>query len=181
MADIIQNGPSMIERRKHQRNDLRAFVHYTFSSDTSDRALRGTIKNFSYSGMCLIVSQPLAEGQEIIVRSMAIASSKRAIVRWQENIGKDVYEVGLEYMRYLFDPGIHSQGAPLDYNSTLARFIGFVFGIAVGGLLLTVLVWISAQLGYAIPLAVVGLLILFAGISFAVWGDKFFKVLKNFL
>jgi len=152
----------MIERRKYQRNDLRAFVDYTRSSDTSDTALRGTIKNYSYSGICLIVSQPLAEGQEIIVKSLGVSSSNRAIVRWQENIGKDAYEVGLEYIRYLFD-------------SVLARFI---FGIAIGGLLVTVLVWISAQLGFDIPLVAAGLFLLFVGISSAVWGDKFFKVLK---
>lgn len=181
MADITQNGRTRTERRKYQRNDLRELVHCTFSSGTSDIALKGTIKNYSYSGMCLTVSQPLAVGQEIVVKSMEDTSSKRATVRWQEDIGKDVYEVGLEYMRYLFDPGPHSQGTPLDSNSILARSIRFIFGIAIGGLLLTVLVWISAQLGYSIPLVVVGLFLLFAGISFAVWGDKFFKVLKNFL
>ena len=168
----------MIERRKYQRNDLTAFVQYSCSSDTSDTVFRGTIKNYSYSGICLIVSQPLAEGQEIIVKS--IASSKRATVRGQENIRKDAYEVGLEYIRYLFDPGLNSQGTPIDNNSILARFIRFIFGITIGGLLITVLVWISAQLGYDIPLVAVGLFLLFVGISFAVWGDKFFKVLKYF-
>jgi hypothetical protein len=170
----------MIERRKYQRDDLTAFVQYTCSSDSSDTALRGTIKNYSYSGICLIVSRPLAEGQEIIVKSMGVPSSKRATVRWQENIGKDVYEVGLEYIRYLFDPGLNSQGTPIDNNSILAGFIRFIFGITIGGLLITVLVWISAQLGYDIPLVAVGLFLLFVGISFAVWGDKFFKVLKYF-
>ena len=165
MADIIQNGWTMIERRKYQRNELKEFVDYTCASDTSDTGLRGTIKNYSYSGICLIVSQPLAEGQEIIVKSLGVPSSKRAIVRWQENIGKDAYEVGLEYIRYLFD-------------SILARIIWFIFGIAIGGLLITVLVWISAQLGFDIPLVAAGLFLLFIGISSAIWGDKFFKVLK---
>ncbi len=180
MADNIQNGRTMIERRKYQRNDLRAFVHYAFSSDTSDIALKGTIKNYSYSGMCLTVSQPLAVGQEIMVKDMEDTSPTRATVRWQENIGKDVYEVGLEYIRHLFDSGLHSQGTPLDNNSILTKLIRFMFGIAIGGLLITVLVWISAQLGFDVPLVVVGFFLLFAGISFAVWGDKFFKVLKYF-
>jgi len=114
------------------------------------------------------------------VKSTGVPSSKRATVRWQENIDKDVYEVGLEYIRYLFDPGLNSQGTPIDNNSILARFIRFIFGITIGGLLITVLVWISAQLGYDIPLVAVGLFLLFVGISFAVWGDKFFKVLKYF-
>jgi hypothetical protein len=102
----------MLERRKEQRNDLTAFVQYTSSSDTSDTALRGTIKNYSHSGICLIVSQPLAEGQEIIVKSMGVPSSKRATVRWQENIREDAYEVGLEYIMYRFDRGLDSQRPP---------------------------------------------------------------------
>ncbi len=170
MADIIQNGRTIIERRKEQRNDLTAFVQYTCSPETSDTVLKGRIKNYSYSGICMIVGQPLTIGQEIILKSMVVPSSKRATVRWQENIGKDVYEVGLEYMRYLFDN-----------NSILARFTRFIFGIVIGGLLLTVLVWISTQLGFHIPLVAAGLFPLFVGISFAVWGDKFFQVLKHFL
>ena len=102
----------MLERRKDQRNDLTAFVQYTSSSDTSDTALRGTIKNYSHSGICLIVSQPLAEGQEIIVKTMGAPSSRIATVRWQENIRKGAYEVGLEYIMYRFDRGLHSQETP---------------------------------------------------------------------
>jgi c-di-GMP-binding flagellar brake protein YcgR len=102
----------MLERRKYQRNDLMAFVQYTCSSDTSDTTLRGMIKNYSYSGICLIVSQPLAVGQQIIVKIMGVPSSKMATVRWQENIRKDAYEVGLEYIRYRFDPDLYSQGTP---------------------------------------------------------------------
>ena len=86
----------MIERRKYQRNDLMAGVQYARSSDTSDNISRGVIKNYSYSGICMIASQPLAEGQEIIVNGIKVPSSKRATVRWQENIRKDAYEVGLE-------------------------------------------------------------------------------------
>jgi c-di-GMP-binding flagellar brake protein YcgR len=99
----------MLERRKYQRNDLTAFVQYTCSSDTSDTALRGIIKNYSYSGICLIVSQPLAEGQELIVNNIRAPSSKKAIVRWQQKVGKDSYNVGLEYIkRPVVDPGLYS-------------------------------------------------------------------------
>jgi hypothetical protein len=88
----------MLERRKYQRYDRMAFIQYTYSSDTSDTTLRGMIKNYSYYGICLIVSQPLAVGQEIIVKTMGAPSSRIATVRWQENIRKGAYEVGLEYI-----------------------------------------------------------------------------------
>jgi len=171
----------MIERRRHQRNDLMAGVQYARSSDTSDNVSRGVIRNYSYSGICMIASQPFAEGQEIVVNNLTVPSLKKAIVRWQQKISNDSYNIGLEYVRSpIVDPGLHSQGTPIDNNSVLARFIRFIFGITIGGLLITVLIWISAQLGYDIPLVAVGLFLLFIGISFAVWGDKFFKVLKYF-
>jgi len=178
---MIQTGREIIERRKYRRNELTAGVQYTYPSEFSETILKGTITNYSNAGICLIVSQPLAEGREIIVRSMGLSSSKRAIVRWQKNISRYTYRLGLEYIGYLDEPGLHSQGSSLDNSGILAGFIRFMFGIAIGGLLVTVLVWIGAQLGYSIPLVIVGFFLLFAGISFAIWGDKFFRVLKHFL
>jgi hypothetical protein len=99
----------MIERRKYQRNDLMAGVQFARSSDTSDNISRGVIKNYSYCGICMIASQPLAEGQEIVVNNLAVPSSKKAIVRWQQKISNDSYNIGLEYVRSpIVDPGLHS-------------------------------------------------------------------------
>ena len=74
-------------------------VRYAPSPHTSDTVLRGFIKDWSQSGICLIAQQALKEGQEIIVNSVIMPYSKRAIVRWQENIGKDTYKMGLEFSR----------------------------------------------------------------------------------
>jgi c-di-GMP-binding flagellar brake protein YcgR len=86
------------ERRKYQRYDLMEFIQYTCPSEASDTALKGMIKNYSYHGICLIISQPLAVGQKIIVKTMGAPSSRIATVRWQENIRRGAYEVGLEYI-----------------------------------------------------------------------------------
>ena len=102
----------MIERRRHQRNDLMAVVQYSSSPDTHHTS-RGVIKNYSYSGICLITLQPFREGQELIVNSIAVPSSKKAIIRWQQKISNDSYGIGLEYVRSpIVDPGLHSQGTP---------------------------------------------------------------------
>jgi PilZ domain len=100
----------MIEKRRQQRYDLTAIVRYARSSDTSDNvSRRGVIKNYSQSGICLITTQPLAEGQEIVVINLAVASSKKAIVRWQQKISDDSYNIGLEYIKCpVVDPGLHS-------------------------------------------------------------------------
>jgi hypothetical protein len=98
----------MIERRRHQRNDLMAVVQYSSSPDTSHTS-RGVIKNYSYSGICLIALQPFREGQELIVNNLAVPSSKKAIVKWQQKISNDSYNIGLEYVRSpIVDPGLHS-------------------------------------------------------------------------
>jgi hypothetical protein len=103
----------MIERRRQKRNDLMAGVQYARSSDTAGIVSRGVIKNYSYAGICLIASQPLAEGHEIIVKSMVDASSKKAIVRWQQKINNDSYYIGLEYIKSpIVDPGLYPRGTP---------------------------------------------------------------------
>ena len=89
----------MIERRTDRRDDLMQMVRYAPSLQTSDTVLRGLIKDWSYSGLCLIAHEPIEEGQEIIVSSVVVPSSKRATVRWQQNIGKDTFKVGLEFKR----------------------------------------------------------------------------------
>ena len=84
-----------------------AVVQYSSLPDTSHTA-RGVIKNYSYSGICLIALQPFREGQELIVNSIAVPSSKKAIIRWQQKISNDSYNIGLEYVRApIVDPGLH--------------------------------------------------------------------------
>ena len=103
----------MIERRRQKRNDLMAGVQYAPSSDTTGIFSRGLIKNYSYAGICLIANQPLAEGREIIVKSMVDTSSKKAIVRWQQKVSNDSYYIGLEYLKSpIVDPGLYSRGNP---------------------------------------------------------------------
>jgi PilZ domain len=89
----------MTERRKHQRDELMDIVRYAPSPDTSDTVLRGLLKDYSNSGICLLTNQPLDQGQEIIVNHMIVPGSKKATVRWQQNIGKSAYQIGLEFVR----------------------------------------------------------------------------------
>ena len=89
----------MIERRTDKREILMQMARYAPSPQTSDTVLRGMIKDWSGSGICLIALQPLDEGQEVIVNSIIAPSSKKATVRWQQTIGKDTYKVGLEFRR----------------------------------------------------------------------------------
>jgi c-di-GMP-binding flagellar brake protein YcgR len=89
----------MMERRTDRRYDLMQMVRYAPSPHTSDTVLRGLIKDWSQSGICLMVLQPLEDGQEIIVNSIVVPSSKRAVIRWQQKVGNASYNVGLEFKR----------------------------------------------------------------------------------
>jgi hypothetical protein len=74
-------------------------VRYAPSPHTSDTVLRGLIKDWSGSGICLITHEPLVSGQEIIVNSVVVPKSKKAVVKWQQAFGSAAYRVGLEFSR----------------------------------------------------------------------------------
>ncbi len=76
-----------------------AIVHYAPSPHSSNTVLRGLIKDYCNSGLCLIAHQALEAGQEIIVKSVVMPSSQRAAVRWHQKVGNASYKVGLEFVR----------------------------------------------------------------------------------
>ena len=84
----------MIERRTSRREDLMEVVNYATSPHISTAVFRGWIKDWSQSGICLMTLQPLESGQEIIVNSIVVPSSKKAAVRWQQALGNATYKVG---------------------------------------------------------------------------------------
>ena len=74
-------------------------VNYAPLPNTTGSISRGLIQDYSNSGLCLITNPPLDDGQEIIVNHSIMPSSKKAIVRWQQNISEVAYKVGLEFRR----------------------------------------------------------------------------------
>ena len=90
---------NMLEKRIHPRADLMEIVRYAPSPHTSDTVLKGLIKDYSNSGLCLMAHQALEEGQEIIVNSIIMPYSKKAVVRWHQDLGNAAYKIGLEFKR----------------------------------------------------------------------------------
>ena len=89
----------LTEKRTNQRDDLMEIVRYAPSPLTSDAVLSGLIKDYSNSGLCLIAQQSLKEGQEIVVNSVIMPYSKKAVVRWHQEVGNATYKIGLEFRR----------------------------------------------------------------------------------
>jgi hypothetical protein len=61
--------------------------------------LRGLIKDWSFSGLCLIAREPIDEGQEITVNSVVVPKSKKAVVKWHKGLGNGTYQIGLAVRR----------------------------------------------------------------------------------
>jgi hypothetical protein len=107
----------LLEKRTYKRDALMEIVHYAPSLNSSDAVLRGSIKDWSQSGICLIARQPLENGQEIMVDSIVVPSSKKATVRWQQDIGKDACQVvGVQEIRLKTDM-IDQRCPPEGYSS----------------------------------------------------------------
>jgi PilZ domain len=89
----------MEERRKYERDNLIEIVRYAPSPQTADTVLKGIMQNYSYSGLCFITRHLLEVAQEIVLKSVVQPNAKTATVRWNKDIGKGNYKVGLEFLR----------------------------------------------------------------------------------
>jgi hypothetical protein len=89
----------MTDRRSDKREDLMQVVNYAPSPYSSSAVMRGWIKDWSGSGICLMTLHPLEEGKEVIVDSIVVPKSKPAVVRWTKDLGNGAYQIGLEVRR----------------------------------------------------------------------------------
>ncbi len=63
----------------------------------ADEIFEGTIDNISESGMCIVTSEALTEGQEITIKSLLFLPSQTAVVCWVEPRDNS-YKVGLKFL-----------------------------------------------------------------------------------
>jgi hypothetical protein len=73
-------------------------VEYVLDPFNADEVFEGTIDNISESGMCLLTSQSLTEGQEITIKSLLFLPSQTAVVCWVEP-GDNEYKIGLKFLK----------------------------------------------------------------------------------
>jgi len=88
---------SLFYSAKHDRCYVNSPVEYVLAPFNVDEIFEGTIDNISESGMCLVISQPLSEGQEITIKSLLFLPSQTAVVCWIEP-QDDSYRVGLKFV-----------------------------------------------------------------------------------
>ncbi len=86
-----------LEKRKYSRSDFSQIVRYSVLPHIDDKISTGLLRDFSYSGMCIMTHHPLQESQEIVVKNTLLYNSMTALVRWCRDTGNSTYKVGLEF------------------------------------------------------------------------------------
>jgi hypothetical protein len=85
------------ERRLHKRESFTEMVQYVPYPPSSTKLLTGQLRDFCYSGLCIVTSEPLVEGQEVLVEGIATPNVRTAVVRWYQKVDKDTFRVGLQF------------------------------------------------------------------------------------
>ena len=82
----------MLERRKQSRDELLEMkkIEYKLSPFSSE-IYEGLVINTNDSGLCLLISKPLSEGQEIAIDNDIDFSSQTAIVLWAVKVDETYY------------------------------------------------------------------------------------------
>jgi hypothetical protein len=90
---------TLSDQRKHSRHDFPFLtIEYTLNSTSPSEACIGFVLNITASGLCLKTNKQLKEGQNIIIKNLLSATSKKAVVRWIQRSSTIYYKVGLEFI-----------------------------------------------------------------------------------
>lgn len=91
----------MFDQRKQERFDISCPIEYVADSFQSDMFCEGTAINISNSGLCLLTSHSLTEGQEIAIKSIfpIPLPSETASVVWVEKSEDFTVKTGLSFAR----------------------------------------------------------------------------------
>ena len=89
------------EKRLSERKTLIELIQYIPYPLTSDKFLAGLMQNFNSTGLCMITSVPLEEGQEILLKSILAPNRITAVVRWYEQVANGAFKIGLQFKQEL--------------------------------------------------------------------------------
>jgi hypothetical protein len=89
----------MFDQRRQERFDISCPIEYVVDSFQSAMFCEGVAVNISNSGLCLLTSHPLAEGQEIAIKNIfpIPLPSETASVVWVEKSDDLAVRTGLSF------------------------------------------------------------------------------------
>jgi hypothetical protein len=87
------------EKRLSKRETLIELVRFRYIPYplTSDKFLAGLMQNLNSTGLCMITSVPLEEGQEILLKGKVAPNARTAVVRWHQQVADSAFKIGLEF------------------------------------------------------------------------------------
>ncbi len=100
---IIVNRPAgggMVRgNRKYERDIASLIIYYSLPIYAAEKPLTALMKDYSYSGLRMITTHPLEEGQEILINGSLSVNALTAVVRWSKRDGDTTFEIGLEFIK----------------------------------------------------------------------------------
>jgi hypothetical protein len=89
----------MFENRKHDRFEYTGEkLEYTLTPFSEDEIFEAEIINYSQTGLCLLATNCISEGEEITIRSFINFTSQDAKVIWVEKTDEDLFKIGLAFI-----------------------------------------------------------------------------------
>lgn len=88
-----------VRRRQHKRSLMIKTVEYSVITSSDNTLSYGIISDMSESGMCLLTTNPLEGGEQVVIKK-GNPFSKIAVVRWS-GIGGLYYKAGLEFVQQI--------------------------------------------------------------------------------
>jgi hypothetical protein len=86
------------DRRRHQRKYLANALECELKKQShQEEQIDCVAANISQSGICLITTSPLQDGQEVTMKNHIFPSPRTATVRWTEKYQSLYYKAGLEF------------------------------------------------------------------------------------
>jgi len=86
-----------LDRRKSYRKFVVKAIEYSLVPSKREETFDGVIATMNESGICLLTSRNLTNGQKIAIKDNDYLSEKTATVRWSEQYNKYFYKVGLRF------------------------------------------------------------------------------------
>jgi hypothetical protein len=85
------------DRRKSYRKFVVKTIEYSLVPSPKKETFDGVIATMNESGICLLTSKHLTNGQEIEIKDNDYLTDKTATVRWSEQYNGYFYKVGLRF------------------------------------------------------------------------------------
>jgi hypothetical protein len=92
-------------KRRHERKDMVKALECTLHQQSNPmREFDCIIANISQSGLCLLATEALKNGQTITVKNHIFPSPRSATIRWSQHYHGLYYRYGLEFVEQQKQP-----------------------------------------------------------------------------